>query len=205
MRTDRSQAVVFDLGGVLIEWNPRYLYRPLFEDDAAMERFLSHVCSPAWNLEQDRGRSIAEGVALLQGEHPEHADLIAAYYERWDEMVPRAIDENVKVLEELADAGVPVLGLTNFSAETYPRAVARFPFFERFAGVVVSGEVGLLKPDEAIYRLLLERHGLEASRTVFIDDLEKNVAGARAVGIDAIHFRAGTDLRRAMEERGLLR
>jgi 2-haloacid dehalogenase len=205
MATDRARAVVFDLGGVLIDWNPRYLYRPLFEDDEAMEHFLSHVCSPAWNLEQDRGRSIAEGVALLQGEHPEHADLIAAYYERWDEMAPRAIHENVAVLEELANAGIPVLGLTNFSAETYPRAVARFPFFERFAGVVVSGEVGLLKPDEAIYRLLLERHGLEASRTVFVDDLGKNVAGAKAVGIDAIHFRAGMDLRRAMVERGLLR
>lgn len=205
MATERPSAVVFDLGGVLIDWNPRYLYRQLFDDEAGMEHFLSHVCNPAWSLEQDRGRSIAQGVALLQSEHPEQSSLIAAYYERWDEMVPGAIAENVAVLEELADAGVRVLALTNFSAETFPRAAARFPFFKRFAGIVVSGEVGLLKPDEAIYRLLLERHGLEARRTVFIDDVERNVAGAKAVGVDGIHFRAGVSLRRELEERGLLR
>jgi len=204
MATDPPRAVVFDLGGVLIDWNPRYLYRQLFDDEAEMEHFLSHVCTPAWNMEQDRGRGIAEGVALLQREHPEHAELIAAYYERWHEMVPGAIAQNVAVLEALDEAGVPLYALTNFSAETYPRAAARFPFFERFAGVIVSGEVGLLKPDEAIYRLLLDRHGLEASRTVFIDDVENNVTGARLVGIEAIHYRAGVDLRGQLAVRGLL-
>ncbi len=205
MGTDRPRAVVFDLGGVLIDWNPRYLYRKLLANEAAMEHFLATVCTPAWNLEQDRGRSIAEGVAVLQREHPEHASLITAYYERWDEMVRGAIEENVSVLEDLAADGVPLFALTNFSAETYPWAAARFPFFELFAGAVISGEVGTVKPEAAIYRVLLERYRLDPAETVFVDDLKQNVDGARAVGIDAIHFRDGGDLRSEIVIRGFLR
>jgi 2-haloacid dehalogenase len=190
------RAVVFDLGGVLIDWDPRHLYRRLFRgDEAAVERFLSEVCTPEWNEEQDGGRSFAEGIALLQARHPEHVELIAAYRDCWEEMIPGCLDGGPELLAEVKRAGFPVYALSNWSAETYPIAERRFEFLSRFDGVVISGRVGLRKPDPAIYRHLLDVHALEPTSTLFIDDSERNVRAARAVGLPALHFWGMAQLR----------
>lgn len=197
------EAVIFDVGNVLIEWDPRHLYRKLLPDEAAVERFLSEVCAPEWNLAQDRGRSWADGVAERVALFPEHAALIRAFDARWQEMVPGAIEPSVATLRELKAEGVPVYGLTNFSAEKWRETTARFSFFELFDGVVVSAHEGVVKPDAAIYRILLGRYGLRPERCVFIDDSAANVAGARALGIRAIRFTPDLNLRAELKQLGL--
>ncbi|MBY8974722.1 HAD family phosphatase [Rhodobacteraceae bacterium NNCM2] len=196
--------VIFDVGRVLIEWDPRHLYRQLLPDEAAVEDFLTRICPPEWNAAQDLGRSWAEAVAEQSARHPDHAELIAAWDARWIETVPDAIWETVALLERLDAAGIPLYGLTNFSHEKWPQTVARYPFLGRFADVVVSGEVGMIKPDPAIYRHLLDRNGLRAEDGFFIDDSEKNVAAARALGLDAHHFTGPQALERDLVARGLL-
>ncbi|MBL8669168.1 MAG: HAD family phosphatase [Alphaproteobacteria bacterium] len=195
------RTVVFDIGNVLISWDPRNLYRKLFADDEArMEWFLAHVCTSDWNLEQDRGRSFEEAVALLSRQHPDLAPLISAFHERWQEMVPGAIDGSVEILEAILRIGRPTYAITNFNQDKFRETRARFPILDRFTGIVVSGDERVIKPEPAIYRLLLDRYGLAAADCVFIDDSPKNVAGARAVGMRALHFespaRLAADLRR---------
>lgn len=179
---------VFDVGNVLIEWDPRHLYRRIFPDPARMEWFLAEVCTNDWNVEQDRGRTFADAVAHLTAKHPDLADEIRAYDERWPEMVPGAIADSVALLERLRAGGTRTFAITNFSAEKFPLARRRFSFLNGFEGVIVSGEERLLKPEPAIYRTLLDRHGLAAADCLFIDDSPKNVEGARAVGMHAHHF-----------------
>jgi 2-haloacid dehalogenase len=192
-------AVVFDLGGVLIDWDPRYLYRSLFGDDeAAMETFLATVCTPEWNRKQDAGRLWSDAVAELVAKHPGQRELIVAYHERWSETLGDAIEPTVAVLAELHEAGVPVYALSNWSAETFPTARPRYPFLEWFDGIVISGEVGSAKPDRRIYEALLERHGLEAGEILFIDDSAENVAAAETLGIRSIRFTSGPALRREL-------
>jgi 2-haloacid dehalogenase len=198
------KAVVFDLGGVLIDWDPRYLYRKLLDDEAAVEAFLATVCTPEWNAEQDRGRPFAEGVAELVERHPVHAAAITAYHERWPEMLGGAVGGTVEVLAELRAAGVPVYALTNWSAETFGIARERFEFLEWFDGVLVSGEERMIKPDPAIFRLLLDRFGLDPGATFYIDDSPANVAAADRLGLDAVRFTSPAQLRRDLEARGLL-
>jgi 2-haloacid dehalogenase len=199
-----TKAVVFDLGGVLIDWDPRHLYRKLLADEAAVEEFLATVCTPEWNAELDRGRPFAEGVAELVERHPEHAANIAAYHERWSEMVVGDIPGTVEVLAELRTAGVPLYALTNWSAETFAITRGRFEFLEWFDGLLVSGQERVTKPDPAIFRLLVDRFGLDPAATVFVDDAEANVAAARRLGIDAIRFTGPEDLRRELVARRLL-
>jgi 2-haloacid dehalogenase len=199
-----TKAVVFDLGGVLIDWDPRHLYRKLLADEAAVEEFLATVCTPEWNAEQDRGRPFAEGVAELVERHPEHAAAIAAYHERWPEMVAGDIPGTVEVLAELRAAGVPLYALTNWSAETFAITRGRFEFLEWFDGLLVSGEERVTKPDPAIFQLLLDRFGLDPTATVFVDDSEANVAAARRLGFDAIRFTGHEELRRELVARRLL-
>ena len=201
---DRPTAVVFDLGGVLIDWNPRHLYRRLIPDEAELERFVRDVVSPEWNLEHDRGRSFDEGIALLTAAHPEQAELIAAFRDRWPEMLGGPIEPTVRVLDELRTAGVRLLALTNWSAETYPIGQARFPFLAWFEAVIVSGEERIVKPDPAIFRILAERHGLTPERTVFIDDLAANVAAAAALGFRAVRFSDAPALRADLVRFGVL-
>jgi 2-haloacid dehalogenase len=196
-------AVIFDLGGVLIDWNPRHLYRKLFDDEAAMETFLAEVCTPSWNLEQDRGRPWAQAIADLSAQHPDKAELIAAYRARWHEMLNGPIAGTVAILEELDDAGTPLYALTNWSAETYPHAEQLYSFLGRFRAVVVSGRIGFVKPDAAIYHHAIARFGVAPERTVFIDDSAKNVAGAEAVGLRAVHFSGPEALRRDLAALGL--
>jgi len=197
-------AVVFDLGGVLIDWNPRYLYRQLFDDEAAMETFLADVVSPEWNGQQDSGRTWAEAVEVLTRVHPDKADLIAAYWQRWQETLGDAIGPTVTILEELRDAGVRLYALSNWSAETFPVARPRYSFLEWFDGIVISGEEKIAKPDPAIFRQLLDRYRLDPAATVFIDDSEANVRAAAAEGMIAIRFEDAPTLRHELTRFGLL-
>lgn len=182
------RTVVFDIGNVLVDWNPRFLYRKIFPDEAEMEWFLGHVCTPAWNLEQDRGRSFKEALALLIAQYPHYEAAIRAFDERWTETISGPIAGTVALLESLRQQGVPDYAITNFSHEKFGIAKARFPFLAEFRGTIVSGEEKLLKPDPAIYRLLFDRYGLNPSECVFIDDSAANVEGARTVGMHALHF-----------------
>ena len=199
-----TKAVVFDLGGVLIDWDPRYLYRKLLADEAAVEEFLATVCTPEWNAELDRGRPFAEGVAELVERHPEHAAAIAAYHERWPEMLAGDLPGSVAVLADLRAAGVPLYALTNWSAETFAITRGRFEWLDWFDGLLVSGEERMTKPDPAFFRLLLDRFGLDPGATVFVDDSEANVAAARELGIDAVRFTGPDQLRRELSARRIL-
>jgi 2-haloacid dehalogenase len=196
--------VVFDVGNVLIRWDPRFLYRKLLPDEAAVEAFLTRICPPEWNLEQDRGRSWADAIAERVAAHPEHAPLIRAFSERWHEMVPGEVEGSVAILEALRERGVPLYAITNFSAEKYAEALARFPLLGGFRDTVVSAHERLLKPDAAIYNLLLDRNGLRAGECLFIDDSLANVRGAEAVGMRAHHFRDAAGLRAELVALGLL-
>lgn len=198
------EAVVFDLGGVCIDWDPRHLYRKLFDgDDAAMERFLAEVCSPDWNAQLDGGRSWTEAVESLSREHPDARALIEAFRERWVEMLGGAIDGTVEVLDRLREARIPIFALSNWSAETYPIARPYFPFLEWFRGVVISGEEGIRKPDPRIFRLLLERYDLAPATTLFVDDVAENVTAAEVLGLVGLLFRDGPGLRRDLRRLGL--
>lgn len=158
----KPDTVIFDLGGVLIDWNPRYLYRKLIADDAGIDHFLSEVCPPEWNIAQDGGRTIAEAVAEASARHPDKTELIRAYYDRFDEMLSGPITGTVAILEELHASGVPLHALTNWSAETFPIGRRRFEFLSRFRHITVSGEIRLAKPDPAIYRHALAAAGKAA-------------------------------------------
>ena len=205
MAEGRRNTVIFDLGGVLIDWNPRHLYRKLFAgDEAAMEHFLATVCTHEWNRGQDAGRSFAEGARLLKAEHPDKAELIDAYCARFDEMMPGPIAGSVEILAELRDRGTPLYALTNFSAETYPPARERFAFLSWFCGILVSGEVKVIKPDPQIFQLLIERFDIDPYGAVYIDDVEANVAAARPFGIHAIQFTTPAALRAELVRLGLL-
>lgn len=196
--------VVFDVGNVLLDWNPRHLYRKMFADEAAMERFLADVCTAEWNLELDRGLAFAEAVAERIKRFPEFAAEIRAYDERWREMVDGAIEGSVTLLERLAQRGVPLYAITNFSAEKFAESYERFAFFELFRGVVVSGRVKLLKPDPAIYRLLLDAHDLDADACLFIDDSAANIEAARRLGFRTVLFESPQQLEENLTAFGLL-
>jgi len=201
---DRSVAV-FDLGGVLIDWNPRHLYRNLFHgDEVAMEHFLANVCMPSWNLLQDAGRPFADASASLKLAHPSQAALIDAWFERYDEMLAGAITGSVDLLAELRSRGVPLYALSNWSAETFPIALKRFDFLQWFRGILLSGEVRLLKPDPKIFRLCLETFSIDAARVVYIDDLRPNVEAATALGMHGIHFTDPAALRAELATLGLV-
>lgn len=198
------ETVVFDLGGVLVDWNPRHLYRKLIADEATLEHFLAEICPQTWNEQQDAGRAVKEATAERIALYPEHEALIAAYYGRWEEMLAGAIDETAALLEALHASGVPLYALTNWSAELFPIARRRFGFLERFRGIVVSGEEGLIKPDPAIFRLLCERYGIEPATTLFIDDNPANVIAAAALGFTTHRFTTADSLRDYLNESGLV-
>lgn len=203
--TAQSRVAVFDLGGVLIDWNPRYLYRKLFNGDQnAMEHFLANICTPSWNTEQDAGRSFAEGCALLKTVHPEAAYLIDAWFERYDEMLAGPIQGTVDLMSNLRHKGIPLYALSNWSAETFPFALKRFEFLKWFEGIMLSGEVGLVKPDPKIYDLFLKTFAINPASAVYIDDLEPNVRSAAAVGMHGILFTDPAALRNDLSRAGFL-
>lgn len=200
----RSVAV-FDLGGVLIDWNPRYLYRKLFAgDEAGMEHFLANVCTSSWNSAQDAGRSFAEGCALLKVRHPGYAKLIDAWFERHGEMVAGAISGTVAILEELRAQRIPLYALSNWSTETFPTAQRRFEFLNWFEGILLSGEAGMIKPDRRIYERFLETFSIDPAEAIFVDDLPPNAEAARDVGMHAIRFTDPATLRKELESVGCL-
>ncbi|PTM39974.1 HAD family phosphatase [Bosea sp. 124] len=194
--------VVFDVGNVLIRWDPQRVYREMIPDDEKRAWFMQNVCTAAWNIEQDRGRSWEEGVALLVASHPEWESQIRAYDERWHEAVPGIIEDSVAVLAELKARGEQVYAITNFSREKWAECLIRFPFLQSFDGVVVSAHEGVIKPDPEIYHILLRRYGLAAADCIFVDDSAKNIEAARGVGMKAVHFVEPIDLRVELHKLG---
>ncbi len=201
---DVIEAVVFDIGGVLLDWNPRYLYRELFADEEAMERFLAEVCTIEWHRANDLGVPYAESCAALAERHPEQADMIWAWGRRTEEMIGGPIDGTVQILRELLAAGVPCYALTNMEAETYPLRRERYDFMRWFAGTVVSSHEHVAKPEPEIFHRLLERFGLTARSTLLIDDSQVNVDAARDVGMRALRFESPEQARAQLQQAGLL-
>jgi 2-haloacid dehalogenase len=198
-------AIVFDIGGVLLDWNPRYLYRRLMDDEEAMERFLGEVCTMEWHEANDLGEPFEVTCAQLAAEHPEHAELIWAWGRRSEEMVGGPIDGTVAILRELKDDGkVGLFALTNMEATTYPLRRDRYDFLRWFDGTVVSSWEGVIKPDERIFQVLLERYGLSATSTLMVDDHPRNIAAAAALGMPTVLFRSPEGLRQALERHGVL-
>lgn len=198
------KAVIFDLGGVVIDWNPRYVYRELISSEEEIEAFLSTVCTPEWNHSLDLGRPWAEAVAELIARHPDKTDLITAYWKRWADMLGGPIHESVDLLMELKARKVPLYALSNWSHETFPRAIEEFPFLRLFDGRIISGEVKLAKPDRAIYELLLSTYNLNPRETLFIDDRKENVQAAWDVDLNAVQFISPWQLERDLIGYGLI-
>jgi 2-haloacid dehalogenase len=199
-----ARAVLFDLGGVLVDWNPRHLYRRLFADERTMEEFLTTVCTQAWNEEQDLGRPFSEGVRLLIERFPQWANEIRAYDARWEEMLKGPIAGSVALLGRLRERGVALFALTNWSAEKFAVSRARFDFLEWFGGIVVSGEERIKKPDLQIFRLAIRRFGLDPAATLFVDDSGRNVDAAARLGFRTHRFVDAPGLSRALAEHSLL-
>lgn len=191
--------IIFDLGAVLIDWNPRHLYRKLFTDEQAIEDFLTNITTSDWNEEQDAGRSLQEGTNLLIQQYPQHEDNIRAFYGRWDEMLGDAIEGTVELLKQLKQSGkYKVYALTNWSAETFPIAVERYHFLNWFDGIVVSGTEKMRKPAPAFYQLLLDRYQVKAKNALFIDDNLRNILAAEKMGIKSILFSSPQQLKREL-------
>ena len=195
--------IVFDFGGVLIDWNPQYLYKKVFDNEEDMDYFLENICTPEWNMQQDAGRSLANGTKILQEKHPDYKELIGLYYQRWEEMLGGIIEENVQVLHLLKEK-YPIYGLTNWSAELITIAYDRYDFFNYLEGIVVSGDEKLIKPDPKLYHVLLNRYNLKASESLFIDDNINNIETARKMDFHTIHINEGVDLEKEVKEMGLL-
>lgn len=205
MDTQRREidAVAFDLGGVLIDWDPRYMYRQLFDDPADMEEFLASVCTSDWHRAHDLGADITQSCAALALEHPEHRAMIMAWAERGEEMVAGQFDETVEILGEVKAAGVPCYALSNMEPDAFAVRRARFPFMAWFDAHVISGLEGVAKPDRRIFEILLHRHGLRPEATVFIDDQARNVKGARELGLLALQFSSAARLRQDLRGLGV--
>jgi 2-haloacid dehalogenase len=186
--------IVFDFGGVLLDWNPRYLYRTFFGDEKEMEHFLTNICTEQWNAEQDKGRSFAEGVTTLQSQYPEYREAIRLFADKWEDMLKCEIPESVEILRNVKNQGFRVFGLTNWSAETIPLVYQKYDFFKWFDGIVVSGKEKLIKPDKRIYKILLDRYMLNAEESVFIDDNSDNIKAAKELGFKTILFDNATNV-----------
>jgi 2-haloacid dehalogenase len=199
------EAVVFDIGGVLLDWNPRHLYRRLFTDEVEMERFLGEVCSPAWHAPHDRGVSTAASCAELASRYPQFAEQIEAWSSRSEEMIGGVVSGTVEVLRAVRETGLPSYAVTNMEAETYPLRLERFPFLSWFDGTIVSGREGVAKPEPAIFMRLLDRFGLTPGTTLMIDDMQENLDAAAVLGIQTLLFRSSRRLRTDLEAAGVLR
>jgi len=195
MNSSPVTAVVFDLGAVLVDWNPEYLYSKLIPNPEERRVFLDEICTLEWNYAMDGGLSVRDEVAKLAEERPEHADLIKAWWDRWPEMLGDEIPGTRAIAERISASGMPLYALTNWSAETWPLGLAEFPFLgELFDGIVVSGDEGVAKPDPRLFAILNNRYGLDPATTVFIDDSPTNVAAATTLGYQAHLFTSASDL-----------
>ncbi|TWR29887.1 HAD family phosphatase [Mucilaginibacter pallidiroseus] len=199
------KTIIFDLGAVLIDWNPIYMYRTIFADEQEMKNFLDHVTTSDWNEEQDAGRTLQEGTEWLVTKHPEHEANIRAFYGRWDEMLGEAIEGTVEIFRELKESGkYKIYALTNWSAETFPVAQKRFDFLGWFDGIVVSGTEKMRKPTPEFYHILLDRYDVNPAESLFIDDNYRNILAAEKLGINCIHFTSPEQLRSELDAKGLI-
>jgi len=196
--------IIFDFGGVLVDWNPRYLFRDIFNDDEKMEHFLENICTDSWNIQQDAGRALADGTKILQEKFPEESEMIQQFYDGWEVMLKDEIPENTKLLSQFDREKFRLWGLTNWSGETFPIALDRFDFFKEFEGIVVSGDEKMIKPNKDIYLLLLERYNLKAEESIFIDDNYNNIVAANKLGFQTIHFTEKVNLEKRLQELELL-
>ncbi|MFM7196007.1 MAG: HAD family hydrolase [Bacteroidota bacterium] len=202
MNTD---TIIFDLGAVLIDWNPRHLYRKIFKEEEKMEWFLANICTGDWNEEQDAGRTFEEATRLLIDRHPEYHDEIMAFWLRWEEMLAGPVSGTVDIFRELkATQSYKILALTNWSAETFPIALRKYDFLGWFDGIVMSGEEKIRKPFPEFYKILLNRYAVQPDRSLFIDDSLRNIEGAKALGIPGIHFTSPEQTRDELVRRGIL-
>jgi 2-haloacid dehalogenase len=199
------QAIIFDFGNVLIEWDPRHVYRRYFRDEEqAMERYLHEVGFMQWNAQQDKGRSFQEGVADLSKQFPHYAGLIQAYHDHWKDSIGDALTGTVEIMRRLKRRGYPLYGLSNWSAETFPYAQQKFDFFHLFDDIVISGEVGAIKPEPQIFEIMLEKIGRPANECLFIDDSRANIDQAHRMGFATVHFESPEQLERALKKLELL-
>ena len=204
MMSKSFDTIIFDLGGVLIDWNPRYVYRTIFKTEKEVEWFLENVTTPEWNENQDAGYPLHKATGELIARHPEWEPEIKAYYGRWLEMLGGQIHETVEILHQLKKSGkYKLYALTNWSAETFPHALEHFEFFKLFDGVVVSGQEKMRKPAAEFYKIVLNRYHLDPSSTIFIDDSLRNVEGAEAVGITGVHFHNPSQLKEELQRHGV--
>lgn len=205
MSTSSVQTIIFDLGGVLIDWNPRYLYRKIFSSEEEIDWFLNNICTHDWNEQQDAGRSFEEATEELVAKFPDHEVAIRAWYGRWQETICGPIHGTVELLHQIADdRRYRLYALTNWSAQTFPWAQANFDFLQRFEGIVVSGVEKTRKPFPEFYEILLNRYQVDPASAIFIDDSARNIAGGEAVGIRGIHFQSPEQLKRELTARKIL-
>jgi 2-haloacid dehalogenase len=203
--TQTIKAIIFDFGNVLLEWNPRYVYHRYFpEDEAAMERFLQEVNFMEWNALQDKGRTFAEGVAELSREFPHYSHLIQAYHDNWKDSIGGSLEGTVEIMKRLKQSGYSLYGLSNWSAETFPLVRDKFVFFELLDDIILSGEVGQIKPHPEIYEITLKRIGRPASECLFIDDSLANIEQAGKMGFKVIHFQSPDQLESELKALNLL-
>lgn len=201
---EKIDTIIFDLGGVLIDWNPRYLYRKIFKSEAEVSWFLENICTSEWNDQQDAGRSFEQATQELITTHPEFKEAITAWYSRWKETISGPIPGTVDILREIRDSGqFRLYALTNWSAETFPWALDNFHFLHWFEGIVVSGVEKCRKPLPEFFQILFDRYHVKPERSLFIDDNLANIKGAKALGLNSIAFESPEQLRRVLGERGL--
>jgi 2-haloacid dehalogenase len=195
--------IIFDFGGVLVDWNPRYFFKTYFNDNEKMEWFLKNIAKDEWNIEQDRGRTLKDGTEILVKQHPDWEKEIRAYYDNWTTMLRSDIPENIEILKQL-EGKYNLYGLTNWSEETFPYALENYEFFRIFEDkIVVSGTEKLIKPDKDIFEVLLKRYDLKPEESVFIDDNVNNIATAKSLGFKTIHIESETDLGKELRELNL--
>jgi 2-haloacid dehalogenase len=198
--TTNIKTIIFDYGNVLLEWNPRFVYRSYFNNEEDMERFLQEVHFMEWNVQQDRGRVFAEGVAALSNEYPQYADLIKAYHDHWKDSIGNVHWETVEIMKQLKHAGYSLYGLSNWSAETFPYAREKYDFFDLFDDMVISGAVGFVKPEPEIYNILLEKIGQPAQACLFIDDALPNIEQAQEMGFSTIQYQSSEQLQLGLQD-----
>ena len=199
-----TDTIIFDFGGVLIDWNPKYLYRKIFETEEQVNWFLENICRYEWNVKQDEGREIEVATQSLIEKFPEYHSEIAAYYGRWEEMLGGPIKETVEILNEIKTQNFRLLGLTNWSHQTFPIALEKYKFLSIFEGIVVSGIEKMIKPNPEIYQLITNRYNLDPSTSLFIDDSEKNIKAATDIGMKGIVFKSSQQLRTSLVEMDIL-
>lgn len=205
MTSSTIKAIIFDYGNVLLEWNPKLVYQRFFPDDPeGMEKFLHEINFMEWNAHQDRGRSFAEGVEILSAQFPQYAELIRAYYEHWPDSIGEAVTGTIELLKQLKKAGYPLYGFSNWSAETFPLARAKYDFFDLLDDMVISGAVGFVKPEPEIYQIMLDKIGRPSQECLFIDDSLPNILQANKIGFQTIHFQSPTQLEEELKQLQLI-